>query len=309
MDWQPILFDWNYVRAFLATAETGSFSGAARALKSTQPTVSRQIDALEGSLGVTLFERTTKGPVLTDTGRDLVEHVRAMKDAASLFSIAASGRSQETTGEVSVTASDLLAATVLPRLVVKLRSKAPGIRLRVVASNEVQDLTTRQADIALRHARPDQPDLVAKHITDLRANLYAATHYLDTKGRPETVRELAAFDFVGSPNSGRMISTLGKAGANVPSESFVSTSDSGVVLWELIREGAGIGMVPEVLGESEIGIEKVLPDFASIPFPIWLVTHRELRTNKMIRLVFDFLAREFPRAASKAPKADQKCRR
>jgi DNA-binding transcriptional LysR family regulator len=275
MDWQPILFDWNYVRAFLATAETGSFSGAARALKSTQPTVSRQIDALEGSLGVTLFERTTKGPVLTDTGRDLVEHVRAMKDAASLFSIAASGRSQETTGEVSVTASDLLAATVLPRLVVKLRSKAPGIRLRVVASNEVQDLTTRQADIALRHARPDQPDLVAKHITDLRANLYAATHYLDTKGRPETVRELAAFDFVGSPSSGRMISTLGKAGA----------------------EGAGIGMVPEVLGESEIGIEKVLPDFASIPFPIWLVTHRELRTNKMIRLVFDFLAREFPRAA------------
>ena len=294
MTWQPLLFDWNHVRAFLATVDAGSFSGAARDLKSTQPTVSRQIDALEASLDVTLFERTSKGPVLTDVGRDLVEHVRGMKEAAALFSIAATGRAQETTGEVTVTASDLLAATTLPRLVAKLRLEAPGVRVRINASNDVQDLIAREADIALRHTRPDKPDLIARHVTDLRANLYAASLYLDRKGRPTQIRDLAAFDFVGGSNPSRMIGALGEIGVEVRPDNFVSTSGSGIVLWELVREGVGIGILPEAIGESEKGVEKVVRDLPSMAFPIWLVTHRELRTNRRIRLVFDFLAREIP---------------
>ena len=298
MDWQPLLFDWNQVRTFLATAEEGTFSGAARALRSTQPTVGRQIEALEASLGVTLFERTPRGPVLTNSGRELVEHVRAMKEAASLLSIAAAGRSQETFGEVSVTANDLLAATLLPRLVSKLRTEAPGIVVHVIASNDVQDLTRREADIALRHRRPDQPDLIAKHVVDLRANLYASSDYLDEKGRPSKLSDLSGLDLVGSPNTDRMISTLAQLGVEVLPDNFVSKSASGAVLWALVRQGVGAAMLPEVLGDREKGIEKAVRELPSMPFPIWLVTHRELRTSKKIRVIYDFLAREIPKAAT-----------
>ncbi|MEL6282041.1 MAG: LysR family transcriptional regulator, partial [Pseudomonadota bacterium] len=91
MNWQAISFYWNQVRAFLAVAEEGSFSGAARALKSTQPTIGRQISALEASLGVTLVERSVRGLTLTQTGRELLDHVRAMAEAATLISLSADG--------------------------------------------------------------------------------------------------------------------------------------------------------------------------------------------------------------------------
>ena len=114
MNWQAISFDWNQIRAVLATAEEGSFRGAARALRTTQPTIGRQVTGLEEALGVTLFERTVRGPILTSAGKRLIEHVRAMGEAATLISLTASGQSQEVSGEVTITASDLMASAILP---------------------------------------------------------------------------------------------------------------------------------------------------------------------------------------------------
>ena len=112
MNWPEISFDWNQVRAFLATAEEGSFSGAARALQSTQPTISRQITALERSLGVTLLERGVRQMSLTQAGRELLDHVRAMGEAAALISMAADRQSQDVPGAVTVTATDLMSAAI-----------------------------------------------------------------------------------------------------------------------------------------------------------------------------------------------------
>ena len=124
MNWQAISFDWNQVRAFLATAEEGSFSGAARALKSTQPTIGRQVSALEGSLGVTLLERSVRGLTITQAGRELLDHVRAMGEAAALISMVADGQSQEVMGEVTITATDLMSAAILPAILAPLRQTA-----------------------------------------------------------------------------------------------------------------------------------------------------------------------------------------
>ncbi|MEQ8698792.1 MAG: LysR family transcriptional regulator, partial [Bauldia litoralis] len=82
MDWRSVIFDWNRARAFLVTAEEGSLSAAARALGMTQPTLGRQVDALEAELGVVLFERVGRGLTLTPSGLDLLDHVRAMGEAA-----------------------------------------------------------------------------------------------------------------------------------------------------------------------------------------------------------------------------------
>jgi DNA-binding transcriptional LysR family regulator len=215
MNWQAMSFDWNQVRAFLATAEEGTFSGAARALKSTQPTIGRQISALEGSLGVTLLERSVRGLTLTQAGRELLDHVRAMGEAATLISMVAAGQSQEVTGEVTVTATDLMAAAILPAILAPLRQSAPGIRVRIVATSDIRNLMQREADIAIRHVRPDQPDLIARHVGDFRGNLYAASSYLDRAGRPRTPREVADHAFVGSPDPDRLIAPLHNHGVPV----------------------------------------------------------------------------------------------
>ena len=291
MNWQAMSFDWNQVRAFLATAEEGSFSGAARALKMTQPTIGRQITGLEKVLGVTLFERTVRGPTLTEAGRNLLDHVRVMGETATLISTVAAGQSQEVIGEVTVTATDLVSAAILPGLLGDLREVAPGIHLRIIAANDIQNLMRREADIAIRHVRPTQPELIARHVGDLRANLYAVSVYLDKAGRPRTLRAVADHAFVGSPNSDQLMTTLHDKGIPARRESFVMSSESGVVQWELVKSGYGITFMPELLGEATPGIEKVLPDLPSLEFPVWLVTHRELRTSRRIRVVFDLLAR------------------
>ena len=157
MNWDAIAFDWNQVRAFLATAEEGSFSGAARALKTTQPTIGRQISELETKLGVTLVQRSVKGPTLTEAGRDLLDHVIAMGEAATLISMTAVSHSEEVSGDVVVTATDLFSASILPDLLAPLRESHPGIRVRIIASADLQNLMQREADIAIRHVRPDQP--------------------------------------------------------------------------------------------------------------------------------------------------------
>lgn len=291
MNWESVSFDWNQVRAFLATAEEGSFSGAARVLGTTQPTIGRQVSSLEGSLNVTLVERSVRGLTLTAAGNDLLDHARAMGEGAMAISLVAARQSQEVTGEVTITATHLLSAAVLPTTLGPLRDLAPGLRLRIICTNDLKSLMQREADIAIRNVRPDRHDLVARRVGNFRGNLYASTAYLDRVGRPRSPREVADHTFVGSPDPERLLAPLRDRGIPVRAESFVMSSDSGVVVWELVKQGYGVSMLPETICEPEPGIEKVLPAFPALEFPIWLVTHRELQTSPKIRIVFDELAR------------------
>ncbi len=293
MNWAAVSFDWNQVRAFLATAEEGSFSGAARALNTTQPTIGRQISELEERLGVTLVERSVRGPKLTDTGRDLLKHVRAMGEAATLISMSATAHAQDVSGPVTVTATDLLSAQSLPGLLAPLRDSNPGIRVSIVASNDLQNLIKREADIAIRHVRPEQPDLIARHVGDFHAGLYASKAYLDRAGRPRVPRDAANHVFVGNPDPERLIAPMQSLGIPLRPENFVMSSDNGVVVWELMRANLGITVLPDALCDLDPTLERVLPELPPFQFPIWLVTHRELQTSKRIRIVFDLLVRGF----------------
>ncbi len=293
MNWQSISFDWNQARAILATAEEGSLSAAARALGQTQPTLGRQVSALEQSLGVALFERIGRKLALTQTGLDLLDHFRAMGDAASKISLTASGQSQEIAGRVSITATSLVATYHLPPIMAKLRQRAPGIEVELNASNDVRDLMRREADIAIRHVRPDQPNLIAKLVDEARAYLYASKTFLDKAGRPNTPRELADFDFVGvDPNSTRVVTELNARGIPISAENLKMMTASGTVLLELVRAGIGISVLPHDICRTMPDMEIVLPDLDPIFFPVWLVTHRELHTSRRIRVVFDLLAEE-----------------
>ena len=147
MEWKTVRFDWNQVRAFLVTAEEGSLSAAARALNLTQPTLSRQVAALEQDLGVTLFERAGRSLLLTETGLTLLEHVRAMGEAAARVSLSASGQSEAIAGKVSITATDMVSAYVLPEILSVLSDRAPGITVEVCADRLRSQLRCRRGQI------------------------------------------------------------------------------------------------------------------------------------------------------------------
>ena len=298
MNWQSVTFDWNQVRAFLVTAEEGSLSAASRALGLTQPTLSRQVAALEEALEVTLFERVGRGLTLTDTGHMLLDHVREMGEAAGRVSLAASGQVQAIEGRVSITATDLTSAYVLPPILRRLADIAPGITFDIVASNEIQDLQRREADIALRHARPTQPDLIAKRLRDTTANLYATDAYFERHGRPKTIEDLEQATYIGYGPADEMVPALKQTGLNLKPEQFRYSSRNGHVVWEMVRAGLGIAIMVDNMTELTGFGEVVTPAFNPIPIPLWLTVHRELHTNRRIRLVFDVLAQELGGTAS-----------
>lgn len=290
MNWQAISFDWNQVRAFLATAEEGSLSAAARVLGQTQPTVGRQISALEEELGVTLFERVGRSLVLAPSGRELLEHVRTMADAASRVSLVASGQSQAIEGRVRITASDVFAAELLLPAVAQLREIAPRLEFDVVAADDIRDLQRREADIAIRHVRPEQPELVARLVSEETARIYGSCSYLDRRGRPKSKGDLAQHDFVAFTDAERMIGFMKEFGIELSRNNFRVGSESGVVAWGMVKQGLGLSIMSDHVGQRAEGVEVVLPDLKPVVFPVWLVTHRDLHTSRRIRLVYDHLA-------------------
>lgn len=290
MDEKPHSFDWNHAKAFLATVEEGSLSAAARVLKLTQPTLGRQVAALETSLGLVLFERIGKSLVLTPSGVELAQQVGRMRDVANQMSLSASGQSQDIKGKVSITASDVMAAYILPPALKQIRQMAPMIEIDIVAADEIQDLQLREADIAIRHIRPQQPGLIARLVAEGHAHFYATTEYLDQRGRPTSVKDMAQHDFIGFGDTQLMLEYLNPLGLSLTERNFHLGSKNGIVNWKMMQQGLGISIMQNELADITPNIERVLPEMEPIVFPIWLVVHRELHTSARIRLVYDVLA-------------------
>ena len=293
MDWSTTTFDWNRARAFLVTAEEGTFSAAARALGMTQPTLGRQVEALEAELGLALFERAGRGLVLTPAGVDLLDHVRAMGDAATRLSIAAAGQNQKLVGKVTITVSEVYAAMVLPPILARLRREEPGIELDIIATADTRDLRRREADIAVRNFRPVDPDLIARKICDVPAGLFASHAYLDSIGNPTTAADLSDAAFISIDRSGAMVDGLNAMGLSLTQRNFPLFADNYLVMWACVKQGLGIGVLDAHLGGAEPGVAQVLPDLPPLRFPVWLVAHRDLATSRRIRRVFDALADGF----------------
>ena len=300
MDWRSVNFDWNRARAFLVTAEEGSLSAAARALGMAQPTLGRQVDALEEELDVVLFERVGRGLVLTPSGLDLLEHVRAMGDAAGRMSLAAAGQSQSIEGPISIAASEMHAAMLLPPVIAKLRALHPGITIEVVASSRASDLRRREADIALRNFAPTGPDLIARKVRDVPARLYATPDYLERIGNPKLPYDLRHAEFISIDGSGMFLKGLNALGLNLTEANFPILTENYLVMWEYVKRGIGIGVQDGNLGDAEPLVRRVLPDFKPLIFPIWLVAHRELNTSRRVRVVFDMLAEELSKPTGRS---------
>ncbi len=293
MDWTGLKFDWNRARAFLVTAEEGSLSAAARALGTTQPTLGRQVAALEDELGVVLFERVGRGLSLTPSGLDLLEQMRAMGDAAQKFSLMASGRSQTIEGTITISAAQLAAVFRLPKIISKLRNKHPGINVEIIVDNAVSDLQRREADIAIRSFHPEQPNLISKKIRDVDIYFYGAQGYVEAIGYPKRPEDITGANFIGFDRNGTFLKALAQRGFTLTEDDFPLISSNQLLHWEMVKQGLGLAVFPQDIGDNEPGLVRVFPNIPPvITIPMCLVSHRELKTSRRVRLVFDLLAKE-----------------
>ncbi|MEM9971997.1 MAG: LysR family transcriptional regulator [Pseudomonadota bacterium] len=282
-------FDWSLLQSFLAVAETGSLSGAARKLSLSQPTVGRHVQALEAQVGAALFARQARGMALSDAGARLVEPARRMAEAAGQLSLTAMGEGDGASGTVRVTASVVTAHNHLPKIFAGLRAEHPEIEIEVVASNASENLLFREADIAVRMYRPEQLDMVTKHLGDFALGLYAARSYLDRRGWPKTFDDLEGHDLIGYDRSETLIRGMRAFGWAVTREDFPVRCDHHAVYWKLLRAGAGIGFAQVSIARDAPDVVQLLPDIPLPGLPVWLTAHQAVRRTPRVAVVWDAL--------------------
>lgn len=285
--------DWTLIRSFLAVAEAGSLSAAARATGISQPTLGRHVQSIEAELQVPLFTRTAQGQALTEAGQALLPAARAMQAAAAELALTAKGHAEGIEGTVRITASRVVSHVILPPILARLRQAEPGLQIDLVPSDTTENLLFGEADIALRMYRPTQPDLVARQIGALPLGLYAAKAYLDRKGRPATPDDLMRHDFIGQDRMDQIIRVMRGLGMEVGRSFFPVRCDDPLTYVELVRAGCGLGGILRAVGDPDPVLERidVIPDLPSLP--VWLTAAPRLRQSPRLRRVWDALAAAF----------------
>ncbi|PWR00619.1 LysR family transcriptional regulator [Leucothrix pacifica] len=297
MNWQSVNFDWNHARAFYVTVKEGSLSAAAKALGVTQPTLSRQMAALEAELGITLFERAAgQQLVLTDSGAKLVEHVEKMTESALQFSLAASGQSQLVEGSVVISVGQLDAAFRMPKIIAELRREEPLISIEVIVTNETSDLLRREADIAIRNFHPTQNDLIAKKLGEEIIHLYGSSDYVQQLPDSLDKVDFSELQIIGFDHSTMITDLLNAQGWKLGKDNLQLLTGFQLLQLGLCKEGLGLIFFPEDMADKEPQLFRAFPQTEPVmTVPVWLVSHQELRTSPRVRRVFDFVAERVAR--------------
>ena len=285
--------DWSILRDFIAVAETGGLSQAARRLRVSQPTLSRRISQLEAQLKAQLFQRTPRGLLLTDAGESVLAGARRVEEEALAIERQADAAQQTLTGTVRISVTEGLGALWLPKRLAAFHAKYPGVCLEVLVDNRAANLMRREADIAIRMFRPDQPDLIARQVGEIVMGLYGSRDYLAQHGTPTTVLHLKNHYLVGFDES---MSQRNKAVERLERcftpEKIVHRSSSFIGQLSATQAGIGLGVHDCFLADANPNLQRIMPDQFDHRMEIWLVTHADMRRSARIRAVYDFLVAE-----------------
>jgi len=285
--------NWDLIRSFVIVARLGSLSAAARKLGVSQPTLSRNIQALESATQLNLFRRTTQGLELTEAGRSLMETANHMDESADRFQRLASGLSEEPCGDVRISVNDVVGVHLLPPALAALREAHPGLQIEILIDNKPSSLNKREADIALRMYQPTQPDLVARRLPDLELGFYAHTDYLKQHGQPEDLEQFLQHHIIGMDESMDFIKGGRQMGVEFKREHFVFRTDSLLTQINLARSGAGIVGTHVGLAEQWPELQRILKWIHLPALEFWLVCHNDVQYNHQISTVMRFLGEWF----------------
>ena len=283
-------FDWNLIKSFLAVLDAGTLSGAAVATGTSQPTLGRHIDEMEALTGLVLFERGRSGMRPTQNALALAEEARAMQAGADSFAMAATGRETAVEGTIRITASEVVSTFLLPEIIVALSEQEPALEFELVASDSVQNLLARDADIAVRMVRPVQNDLIVRKVNDAAMGAFAHRDYLEKHGTPTGLEDVFSHRVIGQDRGDLILRGMAALGVESERAAFAFRTDHPIASWELLRAGAGIGFAQVAIAARAPELVRILPDLHIEPLPFWLCSHRELRHSAKVRRVYDFLA-------------------
>lgn len=284
---------WDDQRIFLAVLEEGSLSAAARRLGLSHPTVRARIEALEDGLGTVLFTRSVHGLTPTETAEALRGPARAMAMASDLFVRHASSPSGEIAGTVRISVPEFMGIEVVPPMLAKLRGAHPAIRIELSLSNAPADLLAQEVDVAVRTVAPRQEALVAQKVASIELGFFASRSYVDRRGSPASLAELANHDVIGPDRSRSDLALAQKLGGAFSRDRFVVRTDSHPAQLAAARAGLGIAVAQRPVGASDPGLVPILPDIDIAVLETWIVTHENLAKVPRVRAVFDSLVDSF----------------
>lgn len=288
--------NWDDARVLLALGRAQTLRGAARVLHVDQATVGRRIAAMERALGSTLFLRTSTGYLLTEAGESAFEAAESMEAAATELVRRTQGLDKALSGEVRVTTTDFLAVDFVIPAIARVHAEHPEVRVVLTSSSQLLNLSRREADIAIRTQKPENPDLIVKRLTRWPMCLFASQAYLDNHGMPEPGTAFRGHDLVAYEpylSEGRPLTLLGEsAGAG----RIVAAVNSSMMVRTAVAAGLGLGELPLYIGERD-GLVRIWPERErSKPYEVWLVTHEDLRYTARIRAVIEQVVQVFAEA-------------
>lgn len=279
---------WDFYRTFLAVLEHGSLSAAARELGLTQPTIGRHIGALEDAVGTQLFTRSQQGLLPTDAALALKPHAQALASTAAALLRAASGSRDNVSGTVRISASEVIGTEVLPPILAGLQAAHSDLAIELSASDSVEDLLQREADIAVRMVEPAQDAILARRVGTITLGLFAHRHYLAQHGEPRSIGDLHHHKLIGFDRQTAFIRAMMKRYPQFDGLSFAFKSDHSIVLHNALRAGIGIGFHQVPLARKEDKLVRLLPDI-ELSLDTWVAMHENLRTSPRCRVTFDAL--------------------
>ncbi|AXO87148.1 LysR family transcriptional regulator [Pseudomonas parafulva] len=286
--------NWDDIRIFLAVHRAGTLTGAAHQLGIDQTTVSRRLAGLERTLGSRLFLRSNSGLTLTVTGRDVLLKAQDMERMAVSFERRGEGADARAEGEVRVTTTDALAVDFLVPAIERLRASHPDIRVILTTTTRLLDLARREADIAVRTVRPEQPDLIVRRMASWDVGLYATRGYLERNGTPEPQDEFAGHDIAlyQAGVTERQDGTL--VGVPIKQGRVVAELDSSLMLATFVRAGLALGELPDYLAARDPQLTRLWPQRRrATPYDAWLVLHQDLAHTARVKVVVEAVAGVF----------------
>lgn len=272
------VMEWSDVRVFLAIARAGTLGGAARMLGSSHPTVGRRLRALEEATGHTLFQRTADGFVLTEEGHGIVALAEQMEEGALAMQRRLEGQEQNLQGSLRIASADWFGAYFLPPIIADYSKAYPNVDVEVLTGTRLFNLAQREADVAFRIVPFDAADLVQRRLLRLNYGVYVA------EGMPEPrYRDGTGFRLITHDTSTGQFPDIAWLIESFPNARPILRSNNRNVQGRMCREGIGIAVLPQVVGNKIAGIRRL--DLPAEPpsREIWMGYHRDLRRLQRLR--------------------------
>jgi DNA-binding transcriptional LysR family regulator len=286
--------DWDKLKIFHTVAEASSFTKAATVLNLSQSAISRQIQSLEYELKIKLFERHARGLVLTDNGKYLFqtahEVIAKLKDVEATFS----DEKNKLKGKLTVTTVVSFGTTWLTPRIKEFMDLHPEIEVELIFDDRELDLSTRQADVAIRMRRPKQLNLIQKKFVDFNYHIYGSNEYLEKNGYPKILRDLDKHKFItygkGAPSPVYNPDWVLKLGAKEGKKrKSVMKVNSVYGLLLAVQSGVGLAALPDYITYNIPNLTKVLPEEPGKPTETHFVYPASLKTNARLIAFRNFI--------------------